>query len=192
MTDEAERNGEPVSAARARALEPVPVSSRDSEETVRLEIELDEVLFHKVRAICGKENGYISNVEQAIAMGLRSMLGLAGGGFPGSLLFLAELMAFQRNITFGQALFGEKPEAVDRRRLHALLTGQDPGDFEHKYEAEAVGGRNKEAWARKVAKQLAADLNEDDALDAARELGHPNDEVTEQLMHWVRVEFAER
>jgi hypothetical protein len=180
-----------ISKARARALEPDGVPVGSPERTVRLEIELDESLYRSVRSMSRGSN-FTSNVEQTIITALRAMAGHDREGSGLDLMFLAALTASENDVSFQQALFGHAPDVDDRRELYALLTGKDPHEFFLKYLADEIGGDDKEAWARRVAKQLAADLNERDAIEAARELGDPSEEMTALLLHWLDVEFAER
>jgi hypothetical protein len=180
-----------ISKARRRALEPDGMPVIWPTRTVTLEIELEECLYRAVRAMSRGSN-YTSNVEQTIITALRAMAGhdREGGGL--DLMFLAALTASENGLSFQQALFGHAPHVDDRRELYALLTGKDPHEFFLKYLADEIGGDDKEAWARRVAKQLAADLNERDAIEAARELGDPSEETTALLLHWLNAEFAER
>lgn len=189
----ARRKNGAVSAARGRALYPDGIPIRwEGRPRVTVEIELDSELYEAVKRCCGRA-GPTANVEETISTALRAVVGHnKEAPVSGSALHLACEITHARQVSFEEALFGEKAQARHRRKLVALLLERDPWEYWAKYEGEGLPFEEQDALARDTAKWLAAEFDLLDATEAARNLGGPRKQDVDLILRWLAIEFAER
>lgn len=108
--------------ARARALAPNGQSMpKESDFTVRVEIELMQSLYDAVLARC---TPYFSNVEEAVTTAVCVMVNRPSDGWPMTPMDFVEQLAAMRGVSFEEAMFGRPATPELRRELHDLMNGR--------------------------------------------------------------------
>jgi hypothetical protein len=100
-----------LTKAQRRAMYPEHMPMERCSPCVDVMLNMPADLYKKVAAIAGR-NSFTGNVEEAIITCVRAMV---GGDLP--IIFVADIMAGERRVGIGEAMFGKRENLEEPERL---------------------------------------------------------------------------